>query len=61
MFGGQLSMVIDDGTTVSTPFWNIVEKSPDGREKVVRFYALFSMAAFPLKYWQHSTTKELNK
>ena len=61
MFGGHLSMVIDDGTTVTTPFWNIVEKSPDGREKAVRFYAIFSMAAFPLKYWQHLTTKDLDK
>jgi hypothetical protein len=61
LFGGHLSMVIDDGTTVTTPFWNIVKKSPDDREKVAVFHAIFSMAAFPLKYWQHLSTKDLVK
>ena len=60
LFGGHLSMVIEDGTSVTTPFWNVFEKSPDG-EKAVRFFAIFSMAAFPLKYWQHLSTKDLDR
>ena len=61
MFGGNLRFVIDDGTSVITPFVNIFEMSPDGHEKIVRFQAILSVAAFPLKYWQHLTTKDLDK
>ncbi len=53
MFGGRLQMKLDDGTIVETPFWNRFYKSPDGQQKVVRGFAMFSMGAFPLKYWQH--------
>ena len=61
MFGGHLRFVIDDGTTVRTPFVNIFEMSPDGQVKIVRFQAILSVAAFPLKYWQHLSTKDLDK
>lgn len=53
MFGGTLQMQLEDGSIIETPFWNRFYKSLDGQHKFVKAFAMFSMGAFPPKYWQH--------
>jgi hypothetical protein len=42
---------VDDDKVISTPFWDKLEFVP-GTNKIKTMYALFSIAAFPEKYWK---------
>lgn len=54
MFGGTLKVTLEDGTSISTPFWNrfYIE---EGKEQFKKAYAMFSIAAFPERFWRGLT------
>jgi len=50
IFDGVLRVWLEDGSLVETPFWDKIEVDP-ASGKITTMYALFSIAAFPAKYW----------
>ncbi|MGA3318683.1 MAG: nuclear transport factor 2 family protein [Candidatus Korobacteraceae bacterium] len=55
MFGGHLRFVLKDGSSHSTPFWNIFTMAADNPQKVVKGSALFDMSTVPPNYWPKVT------
>jgi hypothetical protein len=55
MFGGHLTFVIADGSSHSTPFWNIFTMAADNAQQVVKASACFDMATVPPNYWLKAT------
>jgi hypothetical protein len=51
IFDGVLKVWLDDGSVIETPFWDKIEVDPSSG-KIATMYALFSIAAFPEKYWK---------
>jgi hypothetical protein len=51
IFEGTIKVWDEDGHVISTPFWDKLELVP-GTNKIKTMYALFSIAAFPEKYWK---------
>ena len=51
IFDGTLKVWVDDDKVISTPFWDKLVFVP-GTNKIKTMYALFSIAAFPEKYWK---------
>jgi hypothetical protein len=55
MFGGHLTFVIADGSSHSTPFWNIFTMAADNPQLVIKASAIFDMSTVPSNYWPKVT------
>ena len=52
MFGvGRLRFVLKDGSSHTTPFWNIFTMAADNPQKVVKGSALFDLSTVPPNCW----------
>ena len=51
MFGGHLRFVLKDGSSHTTPFWNIFTMAADNPQKVVKGSALFDLSTVPPNCW----------